>query len=98
MSALVLESWGFSTIEIACINRGHSLVDVFTDAINEGAADRGIRPGAASDALDQSRMLIIDEAVHGAVKRTQGSRVADWRIEDGVMQIILDGAGWEVFS
>lgn len=55
-------AWGFTSMSIASIGGSLDLQDV-VGRLNEGARSRGIDPGKESDALDQSRDLIISEAI-----------------------------------
>ncbi|NKS74644.1 hypothetical protein GS531_23080 [Rhodococcus hoagii] len=58
-------------------------------ALAAGARDRGIDPNQASDQLDASRDVIIDDVIHGVVG---GLRRGDaWTIEGDALYAVWDG-------
>lgn len=71
------EVWGFGSI-IAVSNADDTAGD-FCRALNTAAASRSITPNVPSDALDQSRDIMVDEAAH--------SLGMEWAVVDDTLRL-----------
>lgn len=75
----IIDVWGFGKI-VAVGPEGSASIDDISRGMDFHARDRGIDPSQPSDALDMSRDIVLDDAVHGA-----GADA--WEIRDDVLYV-----------
>lgn len=82
MSTQMVEAWGFGAVEILRAENEVDAVQPLLMALNAEAKNRRISPTKASDALDMSRDLIIDDAVVIVLGATHV-----WAIQDQTLRV-----------
>ncbi|NKS02609.1 hypothetical protein GS528_16705 [Rhodococcus hoagii] len=82
------ESWGFRTVKTGTATGSPEPSEVWR-ALEAGARDRGVDPMVASDALDASRDVIVDDVRHGLVGGLRACQ--GWTIENNTLYAVWDG-------
>lgn len=88
----------FDRISTAALPRNVVIEDVIVGNLKLECKGMGIPFGVESDALDQSHDVIVGEAIVATAYAIRSTGFADWRIVDGELQVVFDGAGFDCFE